>query len=265
MKSSFYFLSSNYPLDRLTHRVKELVEGGWDVGLHGDFGTHDSSEEMKKAVGRFAAGLGFHPKGVREHFLKFDFKKTWSIMEESGFEYDTTVGLNDRLGFKLGLTSPFHPPGSDWSPMKLVELPLTLMDVTLWGYLKLTEGEGYKAVGGLMQRVEEVGGLFTLLWHPESVRMRGGRLYEKILTDISGKKCYTGSGQSMSDWWNARAAPLVLKNREYYFTKEPPKGLFLTCKVSGDKDISVKNGTVVKTGDSYLIGVGGLDFRLSVG
>src|SRR5208283_2040508 len=119
-----------------------LHKKGWESGLHGDFGTHDSLEEMRKAVERLTEGIGLSPRGLREHYLRFDYAKSWQIMEESGFDYHTTVGTNDALGFKLGLATPFHPPDATWAPMRLLELPLSLMDTTLWGYLKKSEEEG---------------------------------------------------------------------------------------------------------------------------
>jgi len=52
-RSSFYYMSAEYPLERVRAVAKKLFEKGWDVGLHGDFGTHDSAAEMRKAVARF--------------------------------------------------------------------------------------------------------------------------------------------------------------------------------------------------------------------
>ncbi|HUK75275.1 MAG TPA: hypothetical protein VLU99_05725, partial [Nitrososphaerales archaeon] len=110
LRSSFYFLSSNYDLSKISARVRRLSEGGWDMGLHGDFGTHDSAEKMAAAVAAFKEKTGLTPRGLREHFLQFDYAKTWGIIDAQGFEYDTSVGNRDRLGFRLGLCTPFHPP-----------------------------------------------------------------------------------------------------------------------------------------------------------
>ena len=174
-RSSFYLLSSNYPLDKVRATARRLHARGWEIGLHGDFGTHDSEAKMGKAVERLTKGIGIRPRGLREHYLRFDFGKSWRVMEGAGFDYDTTVGNNETLGFRLGLATPFHPPDAAWRPMRLLELPLSLMDTTLWGYLKKDEEEGFKDVMKLMGMVEEVEGLFTLLWHQEAVRMKGGR------------------------------------------------------------------------------------------
>jgi len=176
-RSSFYLLSSNYRLGKVRPAARRLHSRGWEIGLHGDFGTHDSDMEMKKAVERLTGGVGIRPRGLREHYLRFDFRKSWSVMDGAGFDYDTTVGNNDKLGFKLGLATPFHPPDAGWRPLNLLELPLSLMDTTLWGYLKKGEEEGLADVMRLMAMVEEVEGLFTLLWHQEAVRMKGGRVY----------------------------------------------------------------------------------------
>jgi hypothetical protein len=209
-RSSFYFLSSNYPLEKVKRAARKLDSKGWEIGLHGDFGTHDSDAGMQSAVKRIAEEVGIRPLGLREHYLKFDFARSWGVMERAGLEYDTTVGNNDRLGFKLGLASPFHPPDADWHPMNILELPLSLMDTTLWGYLKKSEEEGFSDVLSFMDKVEEVEGLFTLLWHQEAVRMKGGRLYWRILRTLGRRKrLFVANGLEIARWWRAREETLL--------------------------------------------------------
>ncbi len=208
LRSSFYFLSAEYSLEKVRKPASRLRSKGWEIGLHGDFGTHDSEREMKKAVERLTKGLGIRPVGLREHYLRFDWAKSWKIFEDCGFDYDTTVGNNDKLGFKLGLATPFHPPDEQWRPMRLLELPLSLMDTTLWGYLKKSEEEGHEDVRKAMGMVKEVEGLFTLLWHQEAVRMRGGRIYWDILKELGRRKdVFVGSGEDIATWWRARELP----------------------------------------------------------
>ena len=84
------------------------------------------------------------------------------------------------------------------------------MDTTLWGYLKKGEEEGLADVRGSMAMVEEVEGLFTLLWHQEAVRMRGGRAYWRILDELGSQKAGVSSGAAwpIARWWRAREVPL---------------------------------------------------------
>jgi hypothetical protein len=265
LRSSFYLLSSNYTLSRLRDRCDKIRARGWEVGLHGDFGTHDSLEMMRLAVARFEKELGFTPLGLREHYLKFDFENSWGIMDAMGFDYDTTLGTTDRLGFKLGLASPFHPPSAAWTPLRLLELPLVLMDTTLWGYLKRDEDAGMQDVHEMIGKVSEVGGLFTLLWHQEAVRMRGGRMYWRVLNELKNEGVYVGSGADVSSWWVARSIPLSRSGRTIRLKGAPPKGLVLSLELRrGDAVPAVKDGEAQASNDKYLVRPAGPGFELEV-
>ncbi|HYR03960.1 MAG TPA: hypothetical protein VEO75_01115, partial [Nitrososphaerales archaeon] len=270
-RSSFYLLSSNYPLDAVRPTARRMHSKGWEIGLHGDFGTHDSEAEMKKAVKRLTEGIGIRPRGLREHYLRFDFRKSWSVMYGAGFDYDTTVGNNDRLGFKLGLATPFHPPDAGWRPLSLLELPLSLMDTTLWGYLKKGEEEGFGDVMRLMSMVEDVGGLFTLLWHQEAVRMKGGRIYWRILRELGRrKKLFVGSGLEVARWWRAREVPLKLAKGGRLITigARPPKDLTLILRTKSGTKVKVSSGSVrrrsIRGELTRLISPSGPSFKLEL-
>lgn len=265
-RSSFYLMSAEYPLEKVRAAARRLHAKGWEVGLHGDFGTHDSAEHMAKAVERLTDGVGVRPRGVREHYLRFDFGKSWRVMEGAGFDYDTTVGTNDRLGFKLGLATPFHPPDEEWRPLRLLELPLSLMDTTLWGYLKKTEGEGLEDVGRSMGAVEGVEGLFTLLWHQEAVRMRGGRVYWKVLRRLGRRKgIFVASGAEVARWWRAREVPLRVSDGGLVnLGARPPKGLTLVVKTRAGTKVKVTSGSVAKRGGRLLVSPSGPSFKMRV-
>jgi len=267
-RSSFYLLSANYPLEKLRPTARKLHAKGWEIGLHGDFGTHDSGAEMKKAVERLTGGVGLRPRGLREHYLRFDFQKSWGIIEEAGFDYDTTVGNTDRLGFKLGLATPFHPPDEVWRPMRLLELPLSLMDTTLWGYLKKSEEEGFEEVMRSMAMVERVEGLFTLLWHQESVRMKGGRVYWRVLQRLGRRKgVFVGSGADVAKWWRAREVPLKVAGDGRLITlgARPPKGLTLILKTRAGAKLKVVGGSVRKRGvTERLVSLTGAAFKMEI-
>jgi hypothetical protein len=266
-RSSFYLMSAEYPLSKVRSSARALVRGGWEVGLHGDFGTHDSQSRMDEAVRRLESGIGVRARGVREHYLRFDFSRSWQVMERAGFDYDTTLGTADTLGFKLGLATPFHPPDEGWRPMRLVELPLSLMDTTLWGYLKRSEGEGLRDIAASMKAVEEVEGLFTLLWHQEAVRMRGGRVYWKVLSNLARRKgVFVSSGAGVTKWWRAREAPLEVGEGGRLITLggKPPDGLTLILKTAEGTGAKVTAGATRRQSGSLLIAPAGAGFRVEV-
>jgi len=262
-RSSFFFLSAGYDLRPRSKQLGSLASSGWEVGLHGDFGTHDSSDKMKLAVSEFRSATGINPVGVREHYLKFDFDATWEVMEKAGFLYDTTVGNTDRLGFRLGLCTPFHPPGDGWKPLKLLELPLVLMDTTLWGYLRRSETEGLYDFQELMTKVREVNGLFTILWHQEAARMKGGRIYPLLLDMLGREGCYVASGREVAAWWLKRSSPMVEEGGQFRMDDAPP-GLVLKFKPKGGQSLSVEGGTVAGRTDVTTIKAKGGPLRLEV-
>ena len=264
VRSSFYVLTSNYNLGKISAELTKLVADGWEVGLHGEFGTHDSTEKMEDDISRFKKALGFNPVGVREHFLRFDFENTWRLASKAGFAYDTTVGARETLGFRIGLCTPFHPPGEDWAPMKLLELPLVLMDTTLWGYLKLGEEDGLARTRGLISLVRATGGLFTLLWHQESLRMKGGRIYPQILDDLVAGGAWVTNANAVTSWWNSRAVPLQRREDTYLLSGGAPRGLCLEVFAREGLSPSVKGGAVERVGDRFLVRVQSGDFVMEM-
>jgi len=263
LRSSFYFLTGAYDLRPKAALLASMREQGWEVGLHGDFGTHDSSENMESAVKKLEQVIGTSPAGVREHFLRFDFGSTWKIIEEAGFVYDSTVGNTDKTGFRIGLCNPFHPPDESWRPRKLLEIPLGLMDATLWGYLKRDEAGGLADFMSLKQSVEQVNGLFTLLWHPESFRMKGGRLYPKLLDSLIEDGCFIGSGLVIAQWWLGRASPLVAEGKTFRMD-DAPKGLVLRFKTRGGEGVKAAGGELRLEKDSWAIEAAGGQLELTL-
>lgn len=263
LRSSFYLLTGNYSLRGLSGTLAKLGRDGFEVGLHGDFGTHDSQEKMESALALFRSETGVEPQGVREHYLRFDFQKTWRIMENVALDYDSTVGFAERLGFPLGLCTPFHPPDSEWNPMHLLELPLSVMDATLWGYLKRNEADGRSDVGSMVGKVQDVGGLFTLLWHPEAVRMKGGRIYPSILDDLMMKRPFLGGGITIASWWRARAIPMKRENHRLSI-RDAPNGLVLQARIAEGRSLRVRGGNVVQSEGRAVVSVDQREFSLEV-
>ena len=264
LRSSFYFLSKNYDLNALAPTAQRMIGSGWEVGLHGDFGTHDSAEAMEDAVKRFSSAFGSRPSGLREHYLQFDYGKTWEIAQSSGFTYDSTVGNRDSLGFRLGLCTPFHPPDSGWRQMKVVELPLVLMDTTLWGYLRRSEDEGERDFLSLLDKVDKVNGLMTLLWHQESVRMKGGRIYPRLLAALAGRDCYVATGEKMARWWVERGRPLVADGATVRMDGAP-EGMVLTFKIKEEKALVVEGGMLSTSAAGQTATATGGPLRVRVG
>ena len=265
--SSFYLLVHDYDLADKRNYIIALAEKGWDIGLHGSFGTHDSSERMREDIARFEKEMGIKPTGIREHYLRFDVSKTWEIMDELGFVYDTTWGFNQKPGFKAGVSFPYHPPSSTFQTLRILEVPLTLMDTSLWGYIHLEEEEGYSEVEKVLARVKTENGLFTILWHQEALQMKGGRLYPRILKRIANENCFVADAKRIIEWWINRESSILNEQKDgksFIYNVKPkdkrvvleatfPKGHKLKTEGSGKIiSISEARAKIAVTGECVI-------------
>ena len=203
-KSSFYFLTSEYNVEQYKDVLDELMKNGWEIGLHAGFGTHDNEDKMKEDIVEFKKQLGYRPRGVREHYLQFDYHKTLDFLERNEFVYDTTLGFREHPGFFLGTSMPFYPPKENWERREIIELPLIIMDTSLWGYMDLDEESGMKIIEYYIANIKKFGGLLTILWHQEAFLMKKGEIYTRILEKLSKENCFVSSGITIAEWWNNR-------------------------------------------------------------
>ncbi|MEE6246288.1 MAG: polysaccharide deacetylase family protein [Thermoproteota archaeon] len=250
-KSSFYLLLSDYRIDEKLQVLKKLKEEGWEIGLHGGFDTHNNKNELLKQLKLFNDYFGNKPDGIRQHYLKFDPENTWEIMNGLDLKYDTTWGYNESPGFKAGISTPFHPPSSDWICFNILEIPLILMDTSLWGYMNLEEEQGLELIKDIINTVQKTGGLFTILWHQEALLMKKGRIYRRILEMLSKQECFVGSGFLINKWWTGRNNVIVNTKKQgnewIYSIKNPPESLVIEVHYKNSENIKIKgNGTINK-------------------
>jgi len=257
-RSSFYLLLSEYQIDKKLQTLKKLMSEGWEIGLHGGLDTHNNKNKLLRQLELFSNYFGNKPNGIRQHYLKFDPENTWNIMNDLQLKYDTTWGFNENPGFKAGISLPFHPPNSEWKCFDILEIPLVLMDTSLWGYMDLDEEQGLELTRKMIDIVQKTGGLFTILWHQEALLMKKGRIYRKILEILSSEECFVGSGLSIHKWWIARRNTLVNTKKQgdewIYSIRNPPKSLVIevhyknleNVRVRGKGIINKKTNTIVE-------------------
>jgi len=77
------------------------------------------------------------------------------------------------------------------------EIPLAIMDSTLFSYMQLDMKSGWEIVKRLIDTVEEYRGVITILWH--SIRMAGemGEFYDKILRYCYERDAWMTTGEEI--------------------------------------------------------------------
>lgn len=177
-KVQFNFLgdrpgSSNcwYPLDHpfVQQTMKLIDERGHVIGFHPGYEAFDDEQVFRKELHSLEKYATKPILSGRQHFLRFSNPRTWQMWESCGLEEDSTLGFAEIPGFRCGICHDY--PVFDLESrnmLKLRELPLVLMDVTLAQYQKLTPEAGLDNIRYFHHTVKQYGGVLTLLWHNSS-------------------------------------------------------------------------------------------------
>lgn len=189
--------ASAYDITDIPEWVSVLKEKGCEVAVHGIDAWHsvDKGREELRRVGASA--------GVRMHWLMRD-EQTPRVLEEAGYDYDSTVGYNETVGFRAGTSQVYLPPGS----RRLLELPMHIQDGALFypQQLGLSEPAGWELCMRIVQSVREHGGVLTLLWHDRShgPERFWGEFYARLVEHLKSMGVWFASARQVVGWFRAR-------------------------------------------------------------
>jgi hypothetical protein len=157
--------AAKYDVADILPELKRLLAARYELGLHGIDAWRDS-EKGRQERDRIADISGDDEVGVRMHWLYFSSDSPLRL-EQSGFSYDSSVGYNERIGYRAGTTQVFKHLGVDI----LLELPLHIMDTALFypSRMGLTEKKALPLVKKIILDTHEHGGVLTINWHQRSI------------------------------------------------------------------------------------------------
>ncbi len=207
--STFFFLALkknerdfNYKIYEIEDVFKIIKDNNSEIGLHAGHHAYNDLNKLKEEKNSLENCVKAKIIGIRNHFLKFSTPQTWEIQSFAGFKYDTSYGYNDAAGFRNGLCHPFSPFNSSSNKyVDIMEIPLTLMDCTLDRYMRLDINNSWKYIKKFIDKVEQVGGIFNLLWHNSYFFEGNLELYVKILDYCQSKGAWLTSGENIYKWW----------------------------------------------------------------
>jgi peptidoglycan/xylan/chitin deacetylase (PgdA/CDA1 family) len=149
--------------------MREMLQRGWDIGLHSSYNAAQNLDALIEEKQQLEKCVDGPISSVRNHYLNFDPSTTPTLLETAGFLVDSTVGYNYNVGFRTGTAFPHYCWNhAEQKSTNVLEIPLHVMDVALLG----ENGLNYDAKMALkhalvmMDRVEAVGGILNLNWHP---------------------------------------------------------------------------------------------------
>jgi len=219
-KSSFYFMSggnterdASYSINDsyVSSLIKTLQEKGFEIGLHPSFDSYNNFQILnleKEKLEKVTKNAIF---GGRQHYLRWKSPDTWRILEKAGLKYDTTLTFADHEGFRCGIYFPYKPfdvlknRGLD-----IWELPLTVMDRSLFNYQNLTPQKGFQRIKNLINTTKKYNGLFVLLWHNSSldpIELPGWiKTYERTMEYLGKQNAFNDTAQGIINWWDSNAS-----------------------------------------------------------
>jgi len=212
-KSTFFFMAVDedptgvrYRIENLKGTLRMILDEGFEIGLHGSYTAYNDLNQLKKEKNRLEKVTGEKVQGYRNHYLRFKIPETWKLLEKAGFKYDSTIGYNDLAGFRGGVPYPFYgfDPNGD-ETFKVLEIPLNVMDGTLFEYMHLSVDKGFELVKKLMDIVENYHRVLTLNWHNDKFDGIYWKYYEelyiKILKEAKKRNAWLTNEIEIAEWW----------------------------------------------------------------
>jgi len=195
----------------VTELMGKLAAREWEVGLHATYESFADPAELKKQKEQLERAVNLPVASVRQHGLHFDITKTPKAQSEAGFKFDSTYGFNRIVGFRNGLAWPFyHYDLEADAPLPILQIPLHIQDGALLRQdnLDLAPELALRRALELIDKVEKVHGLITLLWHPNvydnNTYPGWFWVYEEVLKYLASRDAWVAPVRDIGNWWEAR-------------------------------------------------------------
>ena len=181
-KSTFFFrtMYENGNVFDYEDEINTLSKDGWEIGLHLDPSSVNDLEKIHKEKTIIEEISHSKILGNRVHFLKTD-EHLQEKLNELGFLYDSSIkktknDYKEDIGYYI--------------QNKIIEFPITIMDAYLFTYMKIKEEEIVSIFDEVLNYSREINSEFniiSILWHDNVLKMKGGRMYPKILEFLSSQ------------------------------------------------------------------------------
>lgn len=199
LKNVFFFMNSkkscldgNYYVDNpdVKKLLEKVIAAGHTVGLHPSYDSYLDPKEIAKESAYISNVLhSIHNGrliGGRQHYLRWNNPVTWQAYEFAGLNMDSTLTFAGHVGFRCGVCYPYTVYDVvNRKPLGVKEMPLIVMDGTLFEYMHLSQGEALEVCKKLAQRCRRYNGDFVFLWHNTMLYTEENRkFYTKLLESV---------------------------------------------------------------------------------
>ncbi len=171
---------------RFRQLIKRIADYA-DTGIHPSYKSNSQPEELRREVGELSKVLNREIIRSRQHFLKLHIPETYFNLADLNISMDYTMGYAALPGFRAGICRPYTFYDVDMeTTIPITVVPFAVMDCTLRDYMNLSPDVAIQTINQLIAEVKKVGGVFSSLWHNESLSETGRwkgwrRVYEELV------------------------------------------------------------------------------------
>lgn len=189
MNSKKSLLDGNYYVDypEVKRLMEKVVSTGHKVGLHPSYESYLDFEEIDSEcnyMSRILSSISIEGLvGGRQHYLRWRNPATWLAYEHAGLKMDSSLTFAGCAGFRCGVCYRYKVYDLvARKPLNLEEMPLIVMDGTLFEYMKLSKKDALSICCKLAKRCRRYNGNFVFLWHNTMLYDESNReFYLKLL------------------------------------------------------------------------------------
>lgn len=205
--STWYFLektkadNSKYHFGDINIRemIREIASRGHEIGIHGTLESSEDPVAMSGSIGRLNDICEKPVSGIRQHYLKYHIPVTTKIQQNSGIQYDASLGFAEQIGFRNSYALPFRLYDfENGQAFDIWQIPLNVMDVTLLGYMEIPVEEILEAIRPILAEVSRFGAIIAMLWHNcnlDNEEFPGiYEVYQKVLKEVMNAGCCSKTG-----------------------------------------------------------------------
>jgi len=201
-----------------------LLSQGCEAGVHGIDSWH-SKGKARLERDRIAQISASGKVGIRMHWLCLN-DDTFLLLDQAGYDYDSTVGFNEAVGFRAGTAQAYKPIGSE----HLLELPMHIQDSALFnpGRMNMTTNDAAQLCNQILDHCAgQMGGVFTLLWHQRSIgpERLWGPFYSFLIKKLRDEGGWFATCQECVDWFRMRRSARFMPNGEIHISYHPDKNI----------------------------------------
>ena len=160
-------ISAMHPaMKSLIKRMSSVAE----IGIHPSYGSFLYKHILAIELKRLENIVGDKVELSRFHYLRFQIPRSYINLIDSGVAEDYSMGYSDQIGFRAGTCTVFNYydlNSEETTSLRLV--PFAYMDGVLKDRMQLSAEDAILTIKQLKNEVQKVGGLFTAVWHNESL------------------------------------------------------------------------------------------------